>query len=355
MPLDFGVEIECLIPARTPEASVTNVAYGLAQAIEAAGVGCYFAGYSHARPNTWKIVTDSSISAPNGFVGLEIVSPPLTDEGLGQVETVCRTLIENGARVNKTCGLHVHIGARTLPLSTMKNLAWLYHDYEESIDGLMPVSRRANNAYYARSVKAMLNKEQLQDARDVQGIQRAINFASRYTKLNFASYFRHGTVEFRQHSGTVDPVKVTKWIMLCQKMVDTAGDSNAARSAPVIDRELQRKLARAKSRRAIYEAACRPQGVTRPEAQSLTGTDQLPSIRTAMNNLGVQFYRDGRRGGHSVYRIRLPSTVGTGPSDISLPAFLSKLDLPIEDVQFWNERAVRLSNAQAAVDSETSG
>ena len=355
MPLDFGVEIECLIPANTlAGASMRDTGIGLAQVLSDAGTPCYFAGYTHAQTGSWKVVTDGSISGPAGYVGLEIVSPPLSDAGLAQVEQVCQTLIAQGARVNKSCGLHVHIGARTLSLNAMKNLAWLYHDYEESIDGLLPPSRRANNAYYARSVKATLNKEVLDAARDVQGIIRAINYGQRFCKLNFAAYLRHGTVEFRQHSGTVDPNKVTKWIILCQQMVDTAVATagTSRRAPPPTDVALQRRLARARSRRAIYLAACRPEGVTRPEAQIITATDRPPSIRTAMRNLGVEFYRDGRRDGHSVYKIRQTSLVDVGPADTSLPAFLVKLGLTIEDAQFWRDRAALLAGGLAPTETE---
>jgi Putative amidoligase enzyme len=356
MPLDFGIEIECLIPGLS-SATLSAVATGLATAITSAGVGCYYAGYSHARTGQWKIVTDSSVSPPAGYVGLEIVSPPLGEEGLAQIEIVGNTLIAMGARVNKSCGLHVHIGARSLSIPAMKQLAWLYHDYEESIDSLLPPSRRGNGNTYCRSVKMTVDREALKRARDITQIQRAISGGSRYVKLNIGAFWKHGTVEFRQHSGTVDPVKMTKWVLFCTQMVDTAKRTeteSTRQTAASIDPILARSLARAKSRRVIYQAACRPEGVTREEAQMLTATDRPPSIRTAMCNLGVgdRLYRDGRRDGHSIYKIRqvmLPSGV---PTDTSLPAMLAKLNLPPEDVQFWSERTALLSGTMNSNEDE---
>lgn len=356
MPLDFGIEIECLIPGHAT-AMLRDVATGVAERISAAGVSCYYAGYSHARTGSWKIVTDSSISAPAGYVGLEIVSPPLGDEGIAQIEIVGNTLIAMGGKVNKSCGLHVHIGARSLSIPAMKQLTWLYHDYEESIDSLLPPSRRGNGNTYCRSVKMTVDREALSRARDITQIQRAISGGSRYVKLNIGAFWKHGTVEFRQHSGTVDPIKMTKWVILCQQMVDTAKRTEAEstrQAAAQIDPELQRSLARAKSRRIIYQAACRPEGVTRPEAQLLTAVDRPPSIRTAMQNLGVgsRLYRDGRRDGHSIYKIR-QVVVPTGiPSDTSLPAMMLKLNLPPEDAQFWLERTALLSGTMNSNEDE---
>jgi hypothetical protein len=356
MPLDFGIEIECLIPGHS-SATLSAVATGLAAAITSAGVGCHYAGYSHTRTGQWKIVTDSSVSPPAGYVGLEIVSPPLGEEGLAQIEIVGNTLIAMGARVNKSCGLHVHIGARSLSIPAMKQLAWLYHDYEESIDSLLPPSRRGNGNTYCRSVKMTVDREALERARDITQIQRAISGGSRYVKLNIGAFWKHGTVEFRQHSGTVDPVKMTKWVLFCTQMVETAKlteTESTRQTAASIDPILARSLARAKSRRVIYQAACRPEGVTREEAQVLTATDRPPSIRTAMHNLGVgdRLYRDGRRDGHSIYKIRqvmLPSGV---PTDTSLPAMLAKLNLPPEDVQFWSERTALLSGTMNSNEDE---
>jgi hypothetical protein len=352
MPLDFGIEIECLIPGHS-SATLSAVATGLATAITSAGVGCYYAGYSHARTGQWKIVTDSSVSPPAGYVGLEIVSPPLGEEGLAQIEIVGNTLIAMGARVNKSCGLHVHIGARSLSIPAMKQLAWLYHDYEESIDSLLPPSRRGNSNTYCRSVKMTVDREALERARDITQIQRAISGGSRYVKLNIGAFWKHGTVEFRQHSGTVDPVKMTKWVLFCTQMVETAKlTERESRSVARVDHELEQRLARARSRRVIYAAACRPEGVTRVEAQEMLGLNKPPSIRTSMQNLGgVEFYRDGKRNGESIYKIR-QITTPIGPTDTSLPAMLAKLNLPPEDVQFWSERTALLSGTMNSNEDE---
>jgi hypothetical protein len=37
--------------------------------------------------------------------------------------------------------------------------------------------------------------------------------------LNSHSYWRHGTIEFRLHSGTLDADKIINWLIITQKMI----------------------------------------------------------------------------------------------------------------------------------------
>src|SRR5581483_12043482 len=87
----------------------------------------------------------------------------------------------------------------------------------------MPPSRRANaNSRYCASIKQEMNLPAIRVARTVQELARGIKGGSRFVKLNFTSHWKHGTVEFRQHSGTVDAEKIKRWVYFCQKLVDVA-------------------------------------------------------------------------------------------------------------------------------------
>lgn len=356
MPLDFGIEIECLVPGRVRDFPgyelVRRVATGLAQAIETAGVGCYFAGYNHQRPATWKIVTDSSISSTAGYIGLEIVSPPLNDATLAQVDTVCQVLIAAGAKVNRSCGLHVHIGARALTINTLKKLAYLYHDHEDAIDSVMPPSRRSGNNTYCAPLKGGTNFERLAEARFPQDIAYAIRSGGRYVKLNYVAFGRHGTVEFRQHSGTVDPIKITKWVFFCSRLVELAQrTANEPRFAANIDRALEAKLRRAQKSAKIYALANRSEGVTAIEMQAALSSRAPCSPSIPLTRLGVSFRKIGRRGGHSVYKI-VQTATGPAPDDVTLPKLLSKLQLAQDDIEFWNARATLLSSGVSNDEQE---
>lgn len=44
----------------------------------------------------------------------------------------------------------------------------------------------------------------------------------RYRNLNFQSYGKHGTMEVRQHQGTLDAAKMWAWVRFGQSMMDAA-------------------------------------------------------------------------------------------------------------------------------------
>jgi hypothetical protein len=140
--LTYGIEIETILP---PNVTMSDCA----ARIEAAGVHCYNAGYSHTTERTkWKVVSDGSLTGGNGA---ELVSPILHETNFDQISKVCAALTAMGARSNRSCGLHVHIGGRHLSVAAMKKLAALYVENEDVIDGLLPPSRRGTgNRYLSR-------------------------------------------------------------------------------------------------------------------------------------------------------------------------------------------------------------
>lgn len=187
----FGIEIEML----------HNDKRSMEYALRAAGIECHAESYNHVTKKHWKIVYDGSIRGE----GYELVSPILKgQEGIHEVETVCRVLNEQGAKVNKSCGLHVHHDAKDFNQRKFSNLFRLYRRSESLIDSMMPASRRGNNNRFCRSLSLLSD----------------VNMNDRYFKVNFRAYHVHGTIEFRQHSGTVDAEKVVNWILITQRMMD---------------------------------------------------------------------------------------------------------------------------------------
>ena len=218
--LTFGVEIECL-------PSSANTMRSVAAAIAAAGVACQVDMYSHSRRTYWKVVTDASVSG-----GFEVVSPVLRGEdGFAQLRKVCDTLTSLRCRVNRSCGFHVHVGVADQPIQFFKNLLKLYASAEDAIDSFMAPSRRASNNVFCRPLKTRIRTEQLEIATTLAEIARSIDQRStaaearsegRYCKLNLQSFWQHGTVEFRQHQGTVEALKAENWTRLVLRMCLTA-------------------------------------------------------------------------------------------------------------------------------------
>jgi len=208
----WGVEIEFLSTVSREE---------VARRMSEKGVRCYVEGYNHTTKEHWKVVTDASC-------GYELVSPPLKgDEGFRQLKIACEVLNELGAKVDRRCGLHVHHDARDFSVDTFKRVFALYIRYEDSIDELLPRSRRGSNNSYCKSLKGYDALEMLKQVRrctTVERLSRVYN-NDRYYKINLQSYRRHGTIEFRQHSGTVEYEKIKHWIVLTQAIINRALDA----------------------------------------------------------------------------------------------------------------------------------
>jgi hypothetical protein len=206
----FGVEIEAFVKrGKTKEA--------LRDLIRNKGLNCELNDYNHTTRNYWKIVTDGSLRAEG--VTFEIVSPILEGEdGLEQLEKVCQALKEYGCRINKTCGLHIHFDASTFSLQTWKNLLINYAKLEDTIDAFMPHSRRGNANTYCKSLKDDVNK--VKEASSLEQI--ATRIGTRYKKINTQAYARHKTIEFRQHSGTIEFMKIKNWILFLHNLVEAS-------------------------------------------------------------------------------------------------------------------------------------
>ena len=218
--------------------------------LEAAGVACYTdngdddyncygdnCGEDYCRScnpessarSGWKITDDGSIYAnPSSSYdpGVELVSPILQgQDGLREVMKVAKLMMNAGAQVNKTCGFHVHIGAADLSGDAFINLVKRYALHENLIDSFMPRSRRESRNTYCRSVVNLLSSVSgIRHGSTMQSV--ASQFHDRYFKLNLCAYLRHGTVEFRHHSGTVSAEKIVNWIIFCQNFVENSLDSD---------------------------------------------------------------------------------------------------------------------------------
>lgn len=175
------------------------------RALRAVGINVQNEGYNHTTRRHWKLVSDASVRG-----GFEVVSPVLEGEaGLAEAEMVARALDDAGASVNVSCGLHVHFDAADLSAADIKAIVRRYAAHEAEIDAFMPRSRRGNANQYCRSLAGLMN-DRFERAHTMQEL--IAHQGSRYFKVNLQSFQRHGTIEFRQHSGTINASKVANWV-----------------------------------------------------------------------------------------------------------------------------------------------
>lgn len=215
----FGVEIECLM-MRTRFVERAN----------ANGMAYQYQGYNHNDTRSYyKFVSDGSII---GADGIECVSPILegSDEGFRSLENCCNTLNQAGAKVNRSTGLHVHIGISGLTDKWFINIFMNYQKLERVIDTFMAPSRRGDNNTYCRS---LIGYNFGFACSTIADVQRKLN--SRYFKVNPVSVNRHGTIEFRQHQGSTDYEKISNWVRFCAKLVEWSGKNVLDREVTSID------------------------------------------------------------------------------------------------------------------------
>lgn len=218
----FGVEIECY-----------NVNQSLLiEKLIAKGINIRCEGYNHNDSEEYyKIVSDGSLIGNNTC---EVVSPILKGQsGLESLEIVCDTLNEIGAKVNRSCGLHIHFGAQSFEIQRWQNIYVNYSRLENIIDSFMPISRRANNNCFCRSIALQPRLEAtILHCNSLDEI--VAFFCSRYYKINAEAYNRHHTIEFRQHSGTVEFKKVSMWLSFLKKLL-TYSKNHTVENCTTID------------------------------------------------------------------------------------------------------------------------
>ena len=237
----FGVEVECFNITRET----------LVAKMQAAGFECFDDGYSHSASASWKVVTDNSVQGAGSrtgstHLGCELVSPVLEGEaGLKVVARVLVLLAKWGARVNHTCGFHVHVDAADLSIGAHRRLCANYVKHEALLDALVPTHRRGQGNSYCRTMNtkgdAAATMRSINKAQSLDDLACAVNPGwsegntqqGRYRKLNLCAFWRHGTVEFRQQGGpseeeagmggtAVPAAEWLAWARLCVAMVCSA-------------------------------------------------------------------------------------------------------------------------------------
>jgi hypothetical protein len=216
----IGVEIELLDPCNAERAMI-------AQAKDN-GVTIVSRDYDHdTLDGKWKFVNDGSIS------GRELVSPPLPPvELFKQLRVVLDLLPSNGYQVNRSCSVHVHHDASKYNNKRLRYFLNHIVKNELNFDQLVSESRR--NGGWARSNKEELdclvqspdsnewhrcNEFGIHQCPNGIPVGRNARGSARYRKWNFHSFGQYGTLECRQHQGSLDFSKYVLWICLTQGMV----------------------------------------------------------------------------------------------------------------------------------------
>ena len=184
-------------------------------------------GYNHRTQPYWKIVTDATVTE-NGYsdpIGGELVSPPMQGEdAFVQLRKVLFVLSQmDGLYVDYRCGVHVHLSWADMTIDHVKNVVTRYGNYEEKIDTFLPRSRRGDANRWCYNIKPNGRHgyplSRIQAATHLRSLPA---IASKYHKVSLAKIVEYGTVEFRQHAGSYDHVKIGNWIKFLMSFVEAS-------------------------------------------------------------------------------------------------------------------------------------
>lgn len=195
------------------------------RALRAARIPAQDDGYHHEVKDYWRVTSDSSVS----LHGNELVSPVLRvtkKPHFTLIKTATGTLKDAGGDVDKTCGLHVHHSARAMTPLLVAELVTHYSLFQKGIDSILPKSRRVTTRQDTfncalPNVESMNNHMRRPDVTmDAirQGTVRGL--PQRHCVVNLTALQAHNTIEFRQHSGSLNATKISNWVKFTRLFMD---------------------------------------------------------------------------------------------------------------------------------------
>ena len=223
--------------------------------LEISGGGTYITWGSRLQEAGFDWVASKYDGTP--AVDAEIIIPPFplhmaggVDYDLGELFTFIE---RNGGNVNRRdLGGHVHIGNRAIknmtpadfwrqskqlmrdrgaffmpsddccadvmPLALVKDVIVRYAEYQDTIDGILPQSRRGNR--YCRSISRVAptgnDHAEFMAASDADSMGAILG--GKFSAVNMLTWTRNNTVEFRQHQATMSYEKLDAWCALLDAM-----------------------------------------------------------------------------------------------------------------------------------------
>lgn len=284
----FGVEVEFF--------GITATA--AAAALRAAGLEAESESYNHRTRPHWKITTDASVSSRGTGEGrgLEMVSPILAGEqGLEDLGTAIRAIKQAGGTIDSTCGIHVHVDANDLTGDQIAAWFMFYVDRQSAFDLLLAKSRRpgGTGSRWCKHWAASTARSVAQRLRNGSGVGNV----DRYHTINVASYPRHGTIEVRQHQGSLNGTKVVNWVKLLLAANQAAISGRAVRTdlpGMLADLEMDDSLKAWFIRRAReLGATIEEQMFERPQPTEVELTEAAPTPSTSFQSFIEQSLAGG--------------------------------------------------------------
>ena len=226
---NFGIEIEMTGITRSTASKVIAGYFNTT----ATHVGGVYDSYSirDSDDRQWKIVRDASVRCENrsgqnasSLYSVEFVSPICTYDDIETIQELVRSLRGAGARVNSSCGIHVHINASPHTPKTLRNIVNIMASKEDLLYKSLKVS--VSREHYCQKMdtrfldeinnRPPMSMEQLKSMwYDGYDYSYRHYDDTRYHALNLHSVFNKGTIEFRLFNSSLHAGVVKSYLQLC--------------------------------------------------------------------------------------------------------------------------------------------
>ena len=239
----FGIEIEMTGITRSTAAKVIAGYFNTT----ATHVGGTYDAYTvrDGDDRQWKVVSDASLRCTdrngrgaNKLYSVEFVSPICHYEDIETIQELVRKLRAAGARVNSSCGIHVHINAAPHTAKTLRNIVNIMASKEDLLYKTLRIDvarERYCKKMDTRFLEEMNDKPPLTldevKSKWYDGGDYSYRHYddTRYHALNLHSVFNKGTIEFRLFNSTLHAGEVKSYIQLCLAISNQALVQKSAR------------------------------------------------------------------------------------------------------------------------------
>lgn len=219
--IPFGIEIETIGRRREVVANAIRTVVG-GTVLHIGSPSCYDPyEVVAADGRRWRVVADSSLSAVRSLQA-EVVSPILKYEDIEMLQEVVRVIRRAGARVDDSCGIHVHNCGARFDARSLRNLVKMVYKQEALIEHALGVSE-ARRTRWCRGVdQTFLEEIERRRPRSLDEMNRAWYGYhnrvpqhydhTRYRGLNLHSLWFRGTLEYRWYESTLHAGKVKAYV-----------------------------------------------------------------------------------------------------------------------------------------------
>lgn len=225
----FGIEIEMTGITRAAAVQVIAGHFGTSATHVGGGYDTYTVRDNDNRQ--WKVVSGASIrresrrgESRNSAYAVEFVSPICKYEDIETIQELIRKLRSAGAKVNDSCGIHVHIDASPHDVKTLRNIVNIMAAKEDLLYKTLKVNVSREH-YCAKADTRFLDELNAKRPTSMDTLEsiwyngrsgRNYHYdESRYHGLNLHSVFSKGTIEFRLFNSTLHAGEIKSYIQLC--------------------------------------------------------------------------------------------------------------------------------------------